>query len=64
MTAGLVGTQVTSSGDAGLSSTGKDDTVRPMPGWWMFVKKPETGARQQVKYDDWSLYDDEMYDEL
>ncbi|KAJ7284447.1 hypothetical protein C8J57DRAFT_1288483 [Mycena rebaudengoi] len=64
MTAGLVGTQVTSSGDAGLSSTGKDDTVRPMPGWWMFVKKPETGDGQQVTHGDWPLYGHEMYEEL
>ncbi|KAJ7157179.1 hypothetical protein C8R46DRAFT_959068 [Mycena filopes] len=38
MVAGTVGTQVTSSDDLELSSTGKDDVVRPVVGWWMFVK--------------------------
>ncbi|KAJ7291537.1 hypothetical protein C8J57DRAFT_1273353 [Mycena rebaudengoi] len=39
MTAGLVGTRVTSSEDTNLSSTGTDDTVRPVAGWWMFETK-------------------------
>ncbi|KAJ7157694.1 hypothetical protein C8R43DRAFT_883040 [Mycena crocata] len=39
MAAGVVGTRVSSSGDAQLSELGKDDTVRPVVGWWMFVKK-------------------------
>ncbi|KAJ7852849.1 hypothetical protein B0H13DRAFT_2238155 [Mycena leptocephala] len=43
MTAGMVGMKVSSSGDGGLSSTGKDDTVRPVSGWWIFIngKKKE-----------------------
>jgi hypothetical protein len=37
MTAGMVGMKVSSSGDGGLSSAGKDDTVRPVSGWWIFI---------------------------
>ncbi|KAJ7809760.1 hypothetical protein B0H13DRAFT_2258847 [Mycena leptocephala] len=33
MVAGVVGTRVSSSGP------GKDDTVSPVAGWWMFIKK-------------------------
>ncbi|KAK7058121.1 hypothetical protein R3P38DRAFT_3385198 [Favolaschia claudopus] len=36
MVAGMIGTLVTSSGDDKLSAQGKDDTVRPVAGWWMF----------------------------
>ncbi|KAJ7122194.1 hypothetical protein C8R44DRAFT_852922 [Mycena epipterygia] len=39
LTAGLVGTHISSSDDTTLSETGKDDTVRPLLGWWMFIKK-------------------------
>ncbi|KAJ7101976.1 hypothetical protein C8R44DRAFT_682444 [Mycena epipterygia] len=39
LTAGLVGTRISSSDDTILSETGKDDTVRPLLGWWMFIKK-------------------------
>ncbi|KAJ7045063.1 hypothetical protein C8F04DRAFT_1067580 [Mycena alexandri] len=38
MVAGTVGTQITSSDDFELSSTGKDDVVRPVVGWWMLQK--------------------------
>jgi len=38
MIAGMVGTQVSSSRDTVLSEDGKDDTVRPVAGWWMFTK--------------------------
>ncbi|KAF8191866.1 hypothetical protein K438DRAFT_2018101 [Mycena galopus ATCC 62051] len=41
MIAGSVGTRVSSSGDTSLSVDGKDDTVRPVAGWWMFTKKSE-----------------------
>jgi hypothetical protein len=37
LTAGLVGTQISSSNDSGLSATGVNDTVRPLAGWWMFI---------------------------
>jgi hypothetical protein len=40
MTAGLVATKVTSSNDLELSSTGEDDTVHAVAGWWIFVQKP------------------------
>ncbi|KAJ7681995.1 hypothetical protein DFH06DRAFT_953365, partial [Mycena polygramma] len=38
MVAGMIGTRISSSGDTGLSEEGKDDTVRPVAGWWMFKK--------------------------
>jgi hypothetical protein len=41
MTAGMIGTKVSSSEDLSLSSTGKDDTVRPVAGWWIFIQKPK-----------------------
>ncbi|KAK7058191.1 hypothetical protein R3P38DRAFT_3304417 [Favolaschia claudopus] len=43
MIAGSVGTFVSSSGDAELceDGMGKDDTVRPVVGWWMFTKEEE-----------------------
>ncbi|KAJ7655986.1 hypothetical protein DFH06DRAFT_1045943 [Mycena polygramma] len=41
MIAGSVGTRVTSSNDRALSSTGRDDVVRPVAGWWIFIKKGE-----------------------
>ncbi|KAJ7859106.1 hypothetical protein B0H13DRAFT_2075329 [Mycena leptocephala] len=39
MTAGVVGTRVSSSNDSGLSPSGKDDTIRPAIGWWLFNQK-------------------------
>ena len=39
LVAGLVGSRVSSSGDTRLSATGKRDTMRPVPGWWMFTTK-------------------------
>jgi hypothetical protein len=39
MIAGMVGTRVSSSGDTALSEDGRNDTVRPVAGWWMFTKK-------------------------
>ncbi|KAJ6513728.1 hypothetical protein C8R47DRAFT_618166 [Mycena vitilis] len=39
MTAGAVGIRVCSSEDPGLSPSGKDDTLRPAIGWWLFNKK-------------------------
>ncbi|KAJ7153962.1 hypothetical protein C8R43DRAFT_1126629 [Mycena crocata] len=38
MTAGVVGTRVSSSEDSQLSGSGKDATVRPVIGWWLFDK--------------------------
>lgn len=37
--AGLVGSEVQSSGDAELSSAGVRDVVKPLAGWWMFTKR-------------------------
>ena len=36
---GMIASEVRSSGDRTLSVTGESDTLCPMPGWWMFVKK-------------------------
>ncbi|KAJ7897549.1 hypothetical protein B0H14DRAFT_3589384 [Mycena olivaceomarginata] len=41
MVAGNVGMRVSSSGDCKLSEWGADDTVRPVAGWWLFVKDEE-----------------------
>ncbi|KAJ7673662.1 hypothetical protein DFH06DRAFT_908669, partial [Mycena polygramma] len=38
MVAGMIGTRISSSGDTELSEEGKDDTLRPVAGWWMFRK--------------------------
>ncbi|KAJ6450380.1 hypothetical protein C8R45DRAFT_1043484 [Mycena sanguinolenta] len=38
MVAGMIGMQVSSSGDLSLSSTGKDGVVRPVSGWCMYIK--------------------------
>ncbi|KAJ7055487.1 hypothetical protein C8F01DRAFT_1373452 [Mycena amicta] len=38
MVAGSVGTRVLSSGDRALSEGGRDDTVQPVTGWWLFIK--------------------------
>ncbi|KAJ6452909.1 hypothetical protein C8R45DRAFT_1039827 [Mycena sanguinolenta] len=38
MVAGSVGMRVESSGNSRLSPRGKDDTVTPVLGWWLFVK--------------------------
>ncbi|KAJ7922327.1 hypothetical protein B0H13DRAFT_2249519 [Mycena leptocephala] len=51
MVAGSVGMRVSSSHDVRLSSSGKDDTVRPVAGWWLFVKEEERmEARAQKAY--------------
>jgi hypothetical protein len=39
MVAGMVGTQVSSSGDTVLSEDRKDDMVHPVAGWWMFKER-------------------------
>lgn len=39
--AGVIGTEVTSSGDTKLSTEGERDTLRPLAGWWMFIKRPK-----------------------
>ncbi|KAJ7322917.1 hypothetical protein DFH08DRAFT_1029983 [Mycena albidolilacea] len=38
MTAGMIGMKVSSSRDVELSPTGRDDIVRPVSGWWIFIK--------------------------
>ncbi|KAJ6450398.1 hypothetical protein C8R45DRAFT_1043532 [Mycena sanguinolenta] len=38
MVAGMIGMQVSSSGDPALSSTGTDDVIRPISGWCMYIK--------------------------
>ncbi|KAJ6540601.1 hypothetical protein B0H19DRAFT_1213005 [Mycena capillaripes] len=39
MIAGMVGTRVSSSGDAALSADGRNDTVSPVAGWRMFTNE-------------------------
>jgi hypothetical protein len=39
MVAGMVGMQVSSSGDTKFSLAGAEDVVRPVSGWCMYVKK-------------------------
>ncbi|KAJ7510575.1 hypothetical protein B0H11DRAFT_2401908 [Mycena galericulata] len=41
MVAGLVGMRVSSSKDIALSADGEDDTVSPVAGWWMLMKKAD-----------------------
>jgi hypothetical protein len=41
MVAGAVGMRVSSSHDVTVSSSGEDDTVRPVVGWWLFVQEEE-----------------------
>ncbi|KAJ7443598.1 hypothetical protein B0H11DRAFT_2343919, partial [Mycena galericulata] len=38
MLAGMVGERVSSSADPMLSSSGENDTVHPVPGWWICTK--------------------------
>ncbi|KAJ6569267.1 hypothetical protein B0H19DRAFT_938030 [Mycena capillaripes] len=47
MVAGAVGTRVCSSGDRVLSVSGTDDTVRPVAGWWLFIKKEEDEKKEK-----------------
>ncbi|KAJ7685596.1 hypothetical protein DFH06DRAFT_1277868 [Mycena polygramma] len=48
MVAGIVGMGVSSSGDRTLSESGKNDTVHPVPGWWMFIKDEKNmGAKTE-----------------
>jgi len=42
LVAGGVGSAVSPSGDKVLSGPGERDTVRPVPGWWMFVKNEKS----------------------
>ncbi|KAJ7268366.1 hypothetical protein C8J57DRAFT_995032, partial [Mycena rebaudengoi] len=39
MLAGLVGTGISSSADITLSASGENDTIHPVPGWWICTKK-------------------------
>jgi hypothetical protein len=39
MVAGLVATNVSSSGDVTLSPGGRNDVVAPVPGWWIYIKR-------------------------
>jgi hypothetical protein len=49
MTVGLIGTQVCSSGDLKRSATGQRDTVKPIAGWWLFVKISDENEREEAK---------------
>ncbi|KAJ7620136.1 hypothetical protein FB45DRAFT_992376 [Roridomyces roridus] len=47
MLAGMVGMNVSSSGDESLSSSGENDTVQPVAGWWICVKKQNVISAQE-----------------
>ena len=49
MTVGLIGTQVCSSDDKKRSATGQRDTVKPIAGWWLFVKIADENEREEAK---------------
>lgn len=49
MTVGLIGMQVCSSGDQKRSATGERDTVKPIAGWWLFVKVSDENEREEAK---------------
>jgi len=46
LVAGNMGSAIGSSNDASLSKSGQRDTVRPVPGWWMFIKKEGEGPEE------------------
>ncbi|KAJ7618664.1 hypothetical protein FB45DRAFT_1097301 [Roridomyces roridus] len=52
MLAGMVGMQVSSSGDQSLSSNGENDTVRPVAGWWICVKKQNVISAQEEEEEE------------
>ena len=39
LVAGMVASEVRSSGDTALSTSGECDVLAPVPGWWMFIKE-------------------------
>ncbi|KAJ6559813.1 hypothetical protein B0H19DRAFT_1145849 [Mycena capillaripes] len=47
--AGLVGTGFSSSRDAELSATGRNDTVRPVVAWWIYGRAPTLNGIRKVK---------------
>ncbi|KAF9072083.1 hypothetical protein BDP27DRAFT_1361330 [Rhodocollybia butyracea] len=54
MVSGLVGMQVCDSNDKTLSPEGLRDTIKPAPGWWIFIQRddyitPEEEMRQLMK---------------
>ncbi|KAJ7812134.1 hypothetical protein B0H13DRAFT_2243187 [Mycena leptocephala] len=49
MLAGMVGKRVSSSADPMLSSSGENDTVHPVPGWWICTKKQNVAWEGRIK---------------
>jgi hypothetical protein len=47
MLAGMVGGCVSSSADPMLSSSGENDTIHPVPGWWICTKKQNVVSAQE-----------------
>ncbi|KAJ7148754.1 hypothetical protein C8R43DRAFT_1008665 [Mycena crocata] len=45
--AGLVGMGFSSSRNTSVSPTGRNDTVRPVVGWWMYAKLDETERKRR-----------------
>jgi hypothetical protein len=57
MVAGNVAMQVCDSGNSQLSETGRQDTVKPQPGWWMFIKdQADSFETPQLKSSYMTLY--------
>jgi hypothetical protein len=47
MLAGMVGGRISSSADPMLSSSGENDTVHPVPRWWICTKKQNVVSAQE-----------------
>jgi hypothetical protein len=50
MIAGVIGTEVLSSGDTELSEKGQNDIVKPVAGWWLFNKKEGAEDEEEEWY--------------
>ena len=64
LVAGMVASEIQSSGDTALSTSGECDILTPVPGWWMFIKEevprehPEVIAMREFQkkmHDEWGL---------
>ncbi|KAI9566125.1 hypothetical protein HD554DRAFT_2119562, partial [Boletus coccyginus] len=49
--AGLIGSGISSSTKTELSPEGTGDTVRPIPGWWYFIKRKEQEQERTPELD-------------
>ncbi|KAK7032431.1 hypothetical protein VNI00_013179 [Paramarasmius palmivorus] len=53
MVAGMIGVRVGDSEDLSLGGDGRYDTIQPVPGWWIFIKRDEKllgrGGAEEMK---------------